>query len=76
MKLTAAAAISEEDKKEEEKKFTIRKEASLINFGMVGKITLPFLALGTRKRKRKLGDQIKEATAGKKFLMGNAHLTK
>jgi len=29
-----------------------------------------------RKRKRKLGDQIKEAHAAKKFLMGNANLTK
>jgi len=29
-----------------------------------------------RKRKRKLGDQIQEANANKKFLMGNANLTK
>ena len=29
-----------------------------------------------RKRKRKLGDQIQEATTNKKFLMGNANLTK
>jgi hypothetical protein len=34
------------------------------------------VAGGTRKRKRKLGDMIKDATANGRFLMGNAALTK
>ncbi len=29
-----------------------------------------------RKRKRKLGDQMRDAAANKKFLMGNMSLTK
>ena len=36
----------------------------------------PKVVLSTRKRRRKIGDQIQDAMAAKKFLMGNQQLTR
>lgn len=43
---------------------------------MAYEVSLVHSVYSTRKRRRKLGDQIQDATANKKFLMGNVQLTR